>query len=84
MWTYGGGWGWASFSLPQEQINYYNNFAHSTVESGLTLTFYITEVTMDPGRVSWPMAHDQLMLADSLDLPHDMVDPVVEFRYCTG
>ena len=55
MWTYGGGQGWASFSLPQEQINYYSNSAHLTVESGLTLTFYITEVTMDPGRVSWPV-----------------------------
>ena len=45
---------------------------------------YITEVTMDYGRVSWPVAHNQRMLADSLDLPHGMVSPVVEFRYCTG
>lgn len=81
---HGGGWGWASFSLPQEQIDYYSNFARLTVESGLTLMLYITEVTMDYGRVSWPVAHNQRMLADSLDLPLGMVSPVVEFRYCTG
>lgn len=84
IWTHGRGWGWASFSLPQEQIDYYSNSAHLTVESGLTLTFYITEVTMGYGRVSWPLAHNQWILAHSLNLPHDMVSPVVEFRYCTG
>ena len=44
-----------SFSLPQGQNEYYSNCAYLAVVSGLALTFYIAEVVMDYGRVSWPV-----------------------------